>query len=66
MIEMDASSCGSSKRLDNAKKLHPSSSSEGFVDEESSVEVKWKQHSIDYDPRNSSNYEMETYFLKLV
>jgi hypothetical protein len=63
IIEMDASSCGSSKGLNNARKLHPTCSSEGFVEKESSVEVNWKQLSIDFDQHDSSNYEMETYFL---
>lgn len=47
------------------KKSHPSHSLEGFVEKENSVEVNWKQLSIDSNPHNFSNYEMETYFLEL-
>ncbi len=39
IAEMDGSSCGSLKGLNNARKLHPSYSSKGFVEQESSMEV---------------------------
>ncbi len=65
IIEMDVSPRGSSKGLDNANKSHPSCSSKGFVEKENSVEINWKQLSIDFDPRDFSKFEMETYFLEL-
>lgn len=65
IVKMDASLCGSLKGFDNAKNSHPSCSSKGFVEKENSVEINQKQLSIDFDPHNSSSYEMEAYFLEL-